>query len=55
MAATRDLRGEIERALADSTLQRALRNAMAVLYARRSSAFAGFDFADARSRRKSVV
>ncbi len=54
MAATRDLRGEIERALADPTLQRALRNAMDVLYARRSSAFAGFDFADVRSQARAI-
>lgn len=54
MAATRDLRREIESALADSTLQRALRNAMDVLYARRSSAFDGFDFADVRSQARAI-
>lgn len=54
MAATRDLRREIERALTDPTLRRALRNAMDVLYARRSSAFAGFDFAGVRAQARAI-
>lgn len=54
MPATRDLRGEIEDALADPTLQRALRNAMDVLYARRASAFVGFDFEDLRSQARAI-
>ncbi|GAB4265291.1 MAG: LUD domain-containing protein [Thermoleophilia bacterium] len=51
---TRDIGGEIRRALADPGLQRALGNAMATLYGRRDAALAGIDFEDLRTRARAL-